>query len=40
MTQTRKRARKTESVEDLDEQIQGMEAELAEGYGRPLTWEE
>jgi hypothetical protein len=40
MTETRKRTRKTESVEDLDEQIQSMEAELVEGYGRSLTWEE
>jgi hypothetical protein len=40
MTQTRKRTRKKESVEDLDEQIQSMEAELAEGLGKPLTWEE
>jgi chromosome segregation ATPase len=40
MTETKKRTRKTESVEVLDEQIQGMEAELVEGYGKPLTWEE
>lgn len=40
MTETRKRTRKTESVEDLDEQIQTMEAELVEGYEKPLTWEE
>jgi hypothetical protein len=40
MTETRKRTRKMESVEDLDEQIQSMEAELVEGYGKPLTWEE
>jgi hypothetical protein len=40
MTETRKRTRKTESVEDLDEQIQKMEAELVEGYEKPLTWEE
>jgi hypothetical protein len=40
MTETRKRTRKMESVEDLDEQIQSMEAELAESYGKPLTWEE
>jgi hypothetical protein len=35
MTQTRKRTRKMESVEDLDEQIHRMEAELVEGYGKP-----
>ena len=40
MTETRKRTRKRESVEDLDRQIQSMETELAEGYGMPLTWEE
>lgn len=40
MTDTKQRTRKMESVEDLDEQIQMMEAELAEGYGKPLTWEE
>jgi hypothetical protein len=40
MTETKKRTRNTESVEDLDQQIQSMEAELVEGYGKPLTWEE
>jgi hypothetical protein len=40
MTETKKRARKAESAEDLDQQIQEMEAELSEGYGKPLTWEE
>ena len=37
-TETRKR--KTESVEDLDARIIEMEAELADGHGRPLTWDE
>ena len=40
MTEMRKRSRKIEKVEDLDEQIQSMEAELVEDYGKPLTWEE
>ncbi len=38
MTETKKR--KAESVEDLDRSIQEMEAELADGHGRPLTWDE
>jgi hypothetical protein len=29
-----------EMIEDLDEQIHRMEAELVEGYGKPLTWRE
>jgi hypothetical protein len=29
-----------EMIEDLDEQIHRMEAELVEGYGKPLTCEE
>jgi hypothetical protein len=29
-----------ERIEDLDEQIHRMEAELVEGYGKPLTCEE
>ena len=37
-TETRKR--KTESVEDLDARIIEMEAELADGHVRPLTWDE
>jgi hypothetical protein len=40
MTETKKRARKEQSAEDLDEQIRSMEAELAEDYGRPLDWDE
>ena len=40
MTETNKRSRKTESVRDLDEQRQSVEAELVEGYGKPLTCEE
>lgn len=40
MTETKKRTRKAENIEDLDAQITCMEAELAEGYGHPLTWEE
>jgi len=40
MTGTKKRTCKTERAEDLDEQIQSVEAELEEGYGKPLTWEE
>jgi broad specificity phosphatase PhoE len=34
VTETKKR--KGESVEDLDARIREMEAELAEGHGRPL----
>jgi hypothetical protein len=40
MTETNKRSRKTESVRDLDEQRQSVEAELVEGYGKSLTWRE
>ncbi len=40
MTETRKRTRKMETIEDLDASIESMETELAEGYGKPLTWEE
>jgi hypothetical protein len=40
MTETKKRTRKAESVEDLDAKIAEMEAELQEGYGKPLTWDE
>jgi hypothetical protein len=40
MTETKKRTRKEQSAEDLDQQIAGMEAELEEGYGKPLTWDE
>jgi hypothetical protein len=40
MTDTKKRTRKAENIKDLDEQIESMEAELAEGLGKPLTWEE
>jgi hypothetical protein len=40
MTETKKSARKEQSAEDLDEQILSMEAELAEGYGRSLDWDE
>ena len=29
-----------EMIEDLDEQRQSVEAELVEGYGKPLTWRE
>ena len=29
-----------EMIEDLDEQIHRMEAELLEGHGKPLTCEE
>jgi hypothetical protein len=29
-----------ERIEDLDEQRQSVEAELVEGYGKPLTWRE
>ncbi len=35
-----KTAAKPQTVEDLDREISAMEAELAEGYGRPLTWDE
>ena len=38
MTETK--SRKTESVEDLDAEILEMEAELADGHGRPLSWDE
>ena len=40
MTETNKRSRKSESVRDLDEQRQSVEAELVEGYGKPLTCRE
>jgi hypothetical protein len=40
MTETNKRSCKTESVRDLDEQRQSVEAELVEGYGKPLTCRE
>jgi hypothetical protein len=40
MTQTKKRTREAEGVEDLNAEIEAMEAELVEGYGQPLTWEE
>jgi hypothetical protein len=42
MTETNKRTGRSqaESVEDLDAKIQEMEAELAQGYGKPLTWDE
>ena len=40
MTETNKRSRKTESVRDLDEQRQSVEAELVEGQGKPLTCRE
>ncbi len=40
MTETRKRNRKAETVEDLDAKIAEMEAELHDGYGEPLTWEQ
>ncbi len=40
MTETKKQKRKAETIEDLDASIQSMEAELAEGYGTPLSWEE
>jgi hypothetical protein len=40
MIETKKRTRKVENIEDLDAQIASMEAELAESYGKPLTWEE
>ena len=40
MTETKKRASKEQSAEDLDGQIRSMEAELAEDYGRPLAWDE
>jgi chromosome segregation ATPase len=32
--------RKGESVEDLKARISEMEAELRDGHGRPLTWDE
>ena len=38
MTETKRR--KKDSVESLEEQIEAMEAELAAGYGKPLSWEE
>ncbi len=38
MTETKKR--KAVGVEDLDAEILEMEAELEDGYGRPLTWDE
>jgi response regulator of citrate/malate metabolism len=40
MTETKKQGRKAETIEDLGASIERMEAELAEGYGKPLTWEE
>lgn len=40
MTETKKRKASEASVEDLDQSIQEMEAELADGHGRPLTWDE
>jgi hypothetical protein len=40
MTETKKQGRKAETIEDLDASIERMEAEFAEGYGRPLSWEE
>ena len=40
MTQTKKRTREAEGVEDLSAEIEALEAELAEGYGQALTWEE
>ena len=40
MTETKKQMSKPETIEDLDASIKRMEAELAEGYGRPLSWEE
>jgi MoaA/NifB/PqqE/SkfB family radical SAM enzyme len=40
MTQTKKRTLEAEGVEDLSAEIEAMEAELADGYGQPLTWEE
>jgi chromosome segregation ATPase len=40
MTETKKQGRKAETIEDLDASIESMETELAEGYGRPLSWEE
>ena len=39
MTETKRKASEA-SVEDLDQSIQEMEAELANGHGRPLTWDE
>lgn len=38
MSETKKR--KAEGVGDLDARIAEMEAELTEGHGRPLTWDE
>ena len=38
MTETKKR--KAESVQVLDAKIAEMEAELADGHGRPLSWDE
>lgn len=38
MTQTKKR--KAVSVEDLDQNIQEMEAELSDHHGQALTWDE
>ena len=40
MTETKKRGRKAQTIEDLNASIEEMEAELAEGYGHPLSWEE
>jgi hypothetical protein len=40
MTETKKRSHKAQTIEDLEASIKKMEAELAEGYGRPLSWEE
>ena len=40
MTETKKQRRKPETIEDLDASIRSMEAELAQGYGHPLSWEE
>ena len=44
MTETKKRKASERSakasVEDLEQSIQEMEAELADGHGRPLTWDE
>jgi chromosome segregation ATPase len=40
MTQTKKRTREAEGLEDLSAEIEAMEAELADGYGQPLKWEE
>ncbi len=38
MTETKER--KTESVEELDVKIAEMQAELEDGHGRPLSWDE